>query len=822
MTEQAAHPLTIHMIGNAHIDPVWLWPMAEGRAEVLSTYRTAIMMLNEFDSYVFTSGGSITYQWVEEDDPELFAAIQKAVAAGRWALVNGWWLQPDCNIPAGESFARQALYGQRYLLRAFGQRATVGYNVDSFGHAGTLPQLLKLSGLNYYVFFRPGPHEKTLPGGPFWWEAPGGQCVLACRPPLHYPSAAETDMLQRVQEAAALAPAGQPSIMCFYGVGNHGGGPTRYNVAQVSEIEKQDPALHPVFSSPDRYFAEMTATGQEWPVVAEELQHHARGCYTALSRVKRENREIEHKLMAAERLSTLAYLLAGQPDEQQRLTKAWQGVLFNQFHDIMAGTSIRSAYDDVWNTYEQARQTCQEISESAKTALQSNLEVANRDRPFIIWNTLPWRRKQAVQFDITMGGWHYDWKEFPGKPQLTDAFGNRMPTQLLGVEFDYNSYVVHAEALVDIPPLGAKVVYLDIPQTNVPVEAPTVPVCTILENEYWQLRFDPLSGTLVSLFDRVQQVEMLSGQAGVPLVIDDPSDTWSHDIVSFRNECGRFTASQLPVCVYSGSTRQTIRICTTWGSSNITLTYTLRPGQKAIELDVDIDWHEQLKMLKLAFPLAVKAPRVTAAAPYGAVERQPNGEEEPCQAWIDLSGDGAKGLMGLSLVTDSKYGYDALGNELRLSLLRSPIYAFHDPRKIIPGVDYHFTDQGQQSVHCLLLPHAGAWQTAQPDRQSFELLEPLQTRTALPHLGNVDALSLLQVEPANIVLSVVKLAEDSKQLLVRGYETSGRGTEIVVTAPAWHKNWSVQVAAHEIWTLALPLDGAPASKLNILEDSPAD
>ncbi len=822
MTEQVAHPLSIHMIGNAHIDPVWLWPMAEGRAEVLSTYRTAIMMLNEFDSYVFTSGGSITYQWVEEDDPQLFAAIQKAVAAGRWALVNGWWLQPDCNIPAGESFARQALYGQRYLLKAFGQRATVGYNVDSFGHAGTLPQLLKLSGLHYYVFFRPGPHEKTLPGGPFWWEAPGGQRVLACRPPLHYPSAAETDMLQRVQEAAALAPAGQSSIMCFYGVGNHGGGPTRYNVAQVSEIEKQDPALHPVFSSPDRYFAEMTATGREWPVVAEELQHHARGCYTALSRVKRENREIEHKLMAAERLSTLAYLLAGQPDEQQCLTKAWQGVLFNQFHDIMAGTSIRTAYEDVWNTYDQARQTCQETSESAKTALQSNLEVVDRDHPFIIWNTLPWGRKQAVQFDITMGGWNYDWKKFPGKPQLTDASGNKMPTQLLGVEFDYNSYVVHAEALVDIPPLGAKVVYLDIPQTDVPVEAPTAPVCTILENECWQLRFDSLSGALVSLFDRAQQVEMLSGQGGVPVVIDDPSDTWSHDIVSFRNECGRFTASQPPVCIYDGSTRQTIRICTSWGSSNITLTYTLRPGQKAIELDVDIDWHEQLKMLKLAFPLAVKAPRVTAAAPYGSVERQPNGEEEPCQAWIDLSGDGAKGLMGLSLATDSKYGYDALENELRLSLLRSPIYAFHDPRKIIAGVDYHFTDQGQQPVHCLLLPHAGAWQAAQPDRQSFELLEPLQAQTALPHLGNADALSLLQVEPANIVLSVVKLAEDSKQLLVRGYETSGRDTEIVITAPAWRKNWKAQIVAHEIWTLALPLDGAPASKLNILEDSLAN
>ncbi|NLD73405.1 MAG: alpha-mannosidase, partial [Chloroflexi bacterium] len=179
-------PVTVHMIGNAHIDPVWLWPLSEGRAEVLSTYRTALMLLDEFPGYVFTSGGSVTYQWAAEDDPALFGRIQQAVAEGRWALVNGWWLQPDCNIPGGESFARHALYGQRFLEEHFGRRARVGYNVDTFGHAGTLPMLLRGGGLDYYVFFRPGPHEKDLPREPFWWEAPDGTRVLTCRPPLHY------------------------------------------------------------------------------------------------------------------------------------------------------------------------------------------------------------------------------------------------------------------------------------------------------------------------------------------------------------------------------------------------------------------------------------------------------------------------------------------------------------------------------------------------------------------------------------------------------------------------------------------------------------
>jgi len=811
-------PLTVHMIGNAHIDPVWLWPMVEGRAEVLSTYRTAIMLLDEFDSYVFTSGGAVTYQWVEEDDPQLFAQIQHAVSEGRWTLVNGWWLQPDCNIPGGESFARHALYGQRYLQKAFGKRAVVGYNVDSFGHAGTLPQLLKLGGLDYYVFFRPGPHEMTLPGGPFWWQSPGGCRVLACRPPLHYPSSAETNMLLRIQEAARLAPEGQSVIMCFFCVGNHGGGPSQRYVAQVAEIERLDSTLHPIFSSPEAYFIEMQANSTDWPVVASELQHHARGCYAALSRVKRENREAEHVMMAAERFSAMSTCRTGQKGDQEQLAQAWQQVLFNQFHDIMAGTSIRSAYEDVWRMYSEARATGSIIAARAKKALSCELTIADKENPFIIWNSLPWERREAVQFTVMMGGWHYDWRKFPDQPAITDDQGVVLPSQLLHVEFDHNSYIAHIEALVDVPALGARSVYAQIPQTDLPMQAPAAPECTIIENEFWRLEFDPVNGALTSLFDIEKKVEILHGQAGVPIVIDDPSDTWSHDIVSFRNECGRFTAQEPPVLLHNGPTRKTIRAHMGWGSSAITLEYTLRPQQKAVELSLDIDWQEQLKMLKLAFPLALKSPVISASAPYGSVTRCPNGEEEPCQAWVDLSGTGDIGELGLCIVTDSKYVYDALDNELRISLLRSPVYAFHDPRKLLPGVEYHYIDQGRQIVRCLLLPHTGAWHQAHPDRQSYELLEPLHAQPAQPQAGTGGTLSLLQVAPDNVVLSAVKVSEDEGYLLARGYETRGEATRVVISSSWLQKCWSADISANEVWSLVLPLDGSPANKVSFLEE----
>jgi alpha-mannosidase len=235
-------------------------------------------------------------------------------------------------------------------------------------------------------------------------------------------------------------------------------------------------------------------------------------------------------------------------------------------------------------------------------------------------------------------------------------------------------------------------------------------------------------------------------------------------------------------------------------------------------MELIVDWHEQLKMLKLAFSLAVNDSQVTASAPYGYAIRQANGEEEPCQAWVDLSGNTLAGQIGLCIINDSKYGYDALENELRLSILRSPIYAFHDPRKILPGVSYHYIDQGVQTVRCLLLPHKGDWRKVNPARSSFELQEPLQAQLTQAQTGQGSELSFLEVSPDNVVLSVVKLAENDGQLLVRGYETEGRSAHVVVRSGQLNRIWSTDISPYEIWTLALPLDGGSAVKLNLLEE----
>jgi alpha-mannosidase len=218
---------------------------------------------------------------------------------------------------------------------------------------------------------------------------------------------------------------------------------------------------------------------------------------------------------------------------------------------------------------------------------------------------------------------------------------------------------------------------------------------TRIENEHLRLEFDPQSGWLTCLFDKDGGVELLRDAGGVPLVIDDSSDTWSHDVITFDREIGRFRAQGEVALIESGPLRQVGRVCSQWGCSTVTLDCVLYAGARQVYLDLTVDWHEQLKMLKLAFLLALEDAGSTASIPYGSIQRVGDGGEEPCQSWVDVRGTIDGKAYGFSLLNDCKYGYDVLDGELRMSITRSPVYAFHMPRQIEPGVTYHYTDQGE-------------------------------------------------------------------------------------------------------------------------------
>ncbi|MGN6359825.1 MAG: alpha-mannosidase, partial [Thermomicrobiales bacterium] len=504
------HQNTLHMIGNGHIDPVWLWRWQEGFQEIKATFRSALDRLAESEDFIFTASSAAFYEWIEQNDPQMFGEIRERVAEGRWQIVGGWWIQPDCNLPGGESFVRQGLYGQHYFKEKFGVAATVGYNPDSFGHSGMLPQILRKSGLENYVFMRPAPNEKGLPAPLFWWEADDGSRVLTAR--ILYEYGTQPASLERhIRRCAAELRPPLTQLMCFYGVGNHGGGPTKENLATIHRLQGAPDLPELRFSDPNHYFASVRdclEQGLALPVVHDDLQHHAIGCYSAHSGVKAWNRHSEHLLLAAEAWSAIAARVTGQPASAE-FGRAWKNVLFNQFHDILAGSSIEPAYDDARDLYGETNAIASRALNHAVQALAWRVNIPQEDgtTPVVVFNPHAWASTTSVEVDF--GGLN-------DRATLLDDQGRATPLQLVQPHATVsNNSRTRLCFVADLPPRGYRTygVVARPATAGAPAALPSLVTGeTTLENDRYRLTIDPATGHIASLHDKTQAIEVLLGE----------------------------------------------------------------------------------------------------------------------------------------------------------------------------------------------------------------------------------------------------------------------------------------------------------------------
>ncbi|GHH75939.1 alpha-mannosidase [Streptomyces sulfonofaciens] len=767
---------TLHLVGNAHIDPVWLWRWPEGLQEVRATFRSAADRLEEYPDAVFTCDSVMYLEWIERHDADLFATIRERVAEGRWQIVGGWWIEPDCNIPSGESFVRQALYGQRYLLQRFGALATVGSNLDPFGHNAMLPQLLRKSGIDAYVFLRPGPHEQALPGQFFHWQAPDGSRVLAYRLPHEYCSPGQ-DIGGHLDKALAVLPNTEPELMVFYGVGNHGGGPTRANLDSVRRLDALGGLPRLTFSHP-RAFFDRVQDRDDIPVHTGELQHHGPGCYSAHSGVKRWNRRAENELQRAEKWAVVARAVTGEDYPLQALTEAWKLVLFNQFHDILAGTSIRSAYEDARDDYGRARSIAAEVLNRSVQAVARRIDIPLRDDtvPLVVFNPHPWRLEADVEAEFARAA----------GARLADDEGTGVPLQRIRSEAAMNGSRGRVAFRASVPPLGHRVYHL-LPGGDAPAGPAAVTATgTTLENAHLRLTVDPATGWLSSLHDKDAGTELLPDLPGPhAVVIDDPSDTWGHRVRAYDKAAGAFRCRRVRI-TEQGPVRAALRIESTYEGSTLVEELLLSAGSRQVEVRTTVDWHERLKLLKLRFPTALADVTATHEIPYGHLERTPDGTEEPAQAWVDVTGTLPDGRpAGLVVANDGKYGHDVTGGEIGVTALRSPVYAWHEPHRLDPDGVHDHLDQGRQDFRLLLIPHGGDWRAADPVRRAAELNQPAFALLETFHTGPLAQRAAFADDGGSSVLvTVLKGDEDGTgDVVVRAYESAGRPAHARIALP---------------------------------------
>lgn len=806
-----AASLHLHMIGNAHIDAPWLWPLSEADAVVHSTFRSALDRMKEDPQLTMTASSSQFYEWIAASDPGMLDEIRQQVCAGRWDLVGGWWVEPDVNIPNGESLIRQGLYGQRALERLFGRKADVGYNPDSFGHNGNLPQILKLQELPYYVFMRPNALEKPdIRQNLFLWQGIDGTRALTYRVPLFYddPGDVRSHMLRTID-----ALAGQPerTDMEFFGIGDHGGGPTKENIRSIRQIQKERGAPDIFYSTPDRYFAAVSKhLPENIQIYQGDLQHHSVGTYTAGWQRKKLNRETEAALESAEKFSSISSVAFGGTYPKQEFSTAWERMLLLQFHDSMAGTTLPEYEQDVRNGYGRALDIASEAQMDALQRIAWQIPTTDPDSKYIVvFNPHAWPARLRVEYDL---GWE------PNTPtQVEDETGHPLPFQWTAA----TAVVEHRQRLVtvvEVPALGYRQIRIRKLATPPGSVASTVHAAEgVLENEHLRVTFSPDDG--ISMFDKDAGHDVFRSQASGmrAILFDDHNDTWAHPVHAYDKQVGEFKRTDLKI-IENGPLRSLVRERLSFGQSTLTLDWILYAGSRKVDLRVALDWHEHLKMLKFSSPVAVSSPQITCEIPYGAIQRENKNLEDPGQRWIDLTGQAGGKTYGLTVLNDAKYGYSVDGTDMRVSVARAAVYANHQPAELKPGVDYAWMDQGLQTFQMELLPHAGTWQQAGAPRAAAELVDKVPIVYQGIHPGTRPAsASFLSVDVPDVIVEVIKQSEDGIDIIVRSYETDGHNTSATLQMPFAHAHWTGEYHPFEIKTLRIDPKTGHVSEVDALE-----
>jgi alpha-mannosidase len=788
----------IRAVGNSHIDMAWLWPWTETVEVVRNTYRSALNMMDEYPGFTFAGSSARTYEWMEEKYPELFQEIQQRVKEGRWEIVGGMWVEPDLNMPGGESLTRQILVGKQYFKRKFGVDVKVGWNPDSFGYTWQLPQIYKKSGIDYFVTQKLlWAHEfTTFPYKLFWWESPDGSRLLTYFP---HDYGSSMEPVSMAEDVSVWMPSiyhqslKDPEMMYLYGVGDHGGGPTRTMLDSASQLMSPGvvfPKLE--FSSASGFLDDITKRNDlEIPVWKNELyfQYH-RGVFTTQSETKKLIRQTEENLLDAEKYASLAQLYR-RPYPRTQFTDAWKGLLFDDFHDIMPGSGIAVNYLDAKRNLDEVGRVSGNILNNSVDEISAHIDTQQNGTPIVVYNSLSWDRSDIVEVEAQL-------PTAATNIEVVNSANKPVPFQV--IVNDPETHRVHFLLEAEVPSLGYATYFVRSAPKPVNTASSLKATSTEMENKFLRVKVDPQSGCITSLYDKRTNQESIAtaetdtgGPKNRPCgnllqtFVDKPKeyDAWNID-ADFEDKYWSLDKADEVKLTESDPLRAVIQVKHHFQDSSFVQNITLYPASTRVDVRMEADWKEKHILLKVGFPVSVHSDKATYEVPFGSIERPTTRNtpdekaqfEVPALHWADLS----DAQHGLSILNDSKYGYDAKGNVLRLTLLRSPTWP--DPH----------ADEGHHEFVYSLYPHSGTWHDAQTVRRGYELNYKLRAVQVQNHTGALPPVhSFITIDGGNVVLTAMKWAEDENAMVLRFYEWAGKESDINVHLPigpqrAWETN----------------------------------
>ena len=788
----------VYFIGQSHIDAAWLWTKDETlHVCCKETFENALRLMEKHPDFKFAQSSAQYYVWMEKHYPEIFSKIKQKVKEGRWEIVGGSWVECDLNMPSGESLVRQFLYGKKYFKETFGTDVRVAWFPDCFGFPATLPMILKGCDIDYFYTSKLSWNDTLrYPYYIFWWEAPDGSRVLT------YIGIAGFHNEQIKRAISIMRELHNSDILLVtYGRGDHGGGPTDDDLKEIDEYRK----LYDVkFGSVLDFFKEIESNANilKLPIVSDELylQYH-RGTYTTQARIKELNRKCEAYIETAEKISSIAYLF-GLDYPQNEIEKLWKILLFNQFHDILCGSSIAEVYDDAKRELNYVLEECNKIIEKSMDYLSKLFTL--RKNNIMIFNPTSWTVNAIVKIPFSSS-------KDEKVTYVAKDDENIYPLQKEG------NYLI---GVLSLPPLGIKCFNIEKSNKNIWTElfAHELDDKIVLENKFLRVIISKESGRIVSIFDKINRREVL-GEKGVRIEIYDDTpirgrvtvgtyawrgmgadaegmDAW--EIFIFQQPFSvsyKVLDEPLEVkLVESGPVRARVMIKYLYKQRDrpdslfihyIDLYYDL----PYIIGTIEVDWHALHRFAKLAIDVNFYSEKPVYEIPYGVIERRNIASpyaslfdrakwEVPAHRWLDYYSE--KDNYGIALINNSKYGFDIVNRTIRMSLLRA---ALHPPRygTRTPGGP---TDQGRHVIMYAIYPHKGDWRTAKVYKIAYAFNMPFIALTNKETEGKLGTeFSLVRVEPDNVIVTVVKKAEYDNSIVLRLHEVEGKESRVKVVLP---------------------------------------
>jgi alpha-mannosidase len=834
---KAAKEYTVYCVGHAHIDMNWMWNWPETVSVVNDTFSTVDKLMDEFPEFHFSQSQASTYMILKEYLPELYEKVKKRVREGRWEVAASTWVEAEKNLASGEIMCRHLLYTKRFITQEFSipiDAIKIDWEPDMFGHAHTVPGIISKAGVKRYYFCRGGKGQRL-----FWWQGKDGSRVLAFDDAILWyngqipleraPFPDMTHLLFDYEKSTGLK-----DYLFVYGVGDHGGGPTRRDLVTAIELNSWPIFPKVKLGTTEEYFSVIEPQlPDDLPVIEDELNFVFRGCYTSQTNIKTANRFGENRLVEAEAAAVLAWRLLGKTYPSDDLFVGWRNTMFNQFHDIIPGSGVKATYEYAQGLFQETLTRTSMVKTNSLRSLAANVDTTDMNgapegddpgskvgigigagaghessmggistlsggavssEPFLIFNPNPWARNELAVVRI----WD---KNIPNdRVKITSASGDEISGQVT----DRGNYWGHSFQSVafpveNLPPMGYRVYSVSRSYSVVSSQADVkTNGYNILENEFFRVEVDQRSGAISSLVDKRTGYDLVpegKRMGFLQWLLEAPHGMTAWEIGQIVKQIDLLDGATIDM-PHRGPYLGAIRSHHKLNDSRFTTEISLKAGVPRVDFKLSVNWLERgypeygVPMLKVVFPVAIQGQRARFEIPCGYIERPADGSEVPSQKWVDLTGEriDRSAPVGVTLLNDCKYGHNVSEDEIKLTLIRSS----YDPDPL--------PELGQHEIKFALVPHDGSWEASDAAKAGYEFNHPIEAVATDVHEGDLPKeQEFISVSPSNILLSGIKKAEDDDGLILRFYEMDGIDTDAEIRLdPSMLKSKS-------------PLDGESAS-----------